>query len=319
VQALSVIRWPQPITEYIGFIGSFLPAGAVGFRYAVLRGALARSRMGSAGTTMRRVHDDASRRAALIGLVGLVIGLCLVFYQLPGLATRRHVTVSQLLMTNRGVELQLGFMILALIGFALAMRRVPAGWPLATVGFLGELLRNGLLGQWKDLANPLHVLAAGLWIGTLFVMVVAGISAVLRDEPAREQRGAIVSDMVHSFSPLALVAAPVLVLFGVIIAWEHLHVLSNLWSTPYGIALIVKLCLVALVFALGTWNWRRQRPLLGSEPAALSIRRSAISEVSVAALVLVATSILLSIPAPRPPGAGSPPPAGAPASKPAVP
>ena len=101
-----------------------------------------------------------------------------------------------------------------------------------------------------------------------------------------------------------------LVLFGVIIAWQHLHVLSNLWTTPYGITLIVKLCLVALVFALGTWNWRRQKPMLGSEDAALAIRRSATTEVAVAALVLAATAVLLSIPAPRAKKPGAAPPTG---------
>lgn len=318
MSALSVIRWPQPITEYIGFIGEFFPAGAIGFQLVVLRGALARAGTATASTTLRRVYDDASRRAATIGLLGLLVALCLALYQLPGLAARRHVAVSQVLMTNRGVELQLGFMILALFGFALATARLRIGWPLATIGFLAELLRNGLVGQWKELANPLHVLAGGLWIGTLFVMIVAGISAVLRDEPAREHRGVIVSDMVNSFSPLALVSAGVLVLFGVIIAWEHLHVLSNLWRSAYGIALLIKLCFVAVVFVLGAWNWRRQKPLLGTEPAALAIRSSAVSEVSVAAVVLVMTAILLSIPAPRVARRGAPgtPPGNTPPSAP---
>jgi putative copper export protein len=118
--------------------------------------------------------------------------------------------------------------------------------------------------------------------------------------------------MVYSFSPLALTAAAVLVVFGVIIAWEHLHVLSNLWSTPYGIALIVKLCFVAGVFVLGAWNWQRQKPTLGSETAALALRRSATSEVAVAALVLAVTAVLLSIPAPRAAKPGAPPPGSAP-------
>jgi putative copper export protein len=299
VQAASLIRWPQPITEYIGFIGSLLPAGAIGFRYVVLRGALARSEQSGTDAARRRVYSDTARRAAMIGLIGIVVAIALMLYQLPGLAARKHVTVGQLLTHTAAVELQAGFLILALIGFALALRGTNTGWILATIGFLAALLRNGLLGEWKELANPIHVLAAGLWIGTLFVMLAAGISVVLRHEVARDHRGAIVSDMVYSFSPLALTAAPVLVLFGVIIAWEHLHVLSNLWSTPYGIALIVKLCFVAAVFALGAWNWRRQKPTLGTEPAALALRRSATSEVVVAALVLAATSVLLSIPAPR--------------------
>jgi putative copper export protein len=150
-----------------------------------------------------------------------------------------------------------------LIGFLLAVRGSKVGWWLGAVGFVAGHLRSGFLADWGELSGPLHVLAGGLWIGTLFVMLVAGISTVLRNEVARDQRGAIVSDMVYSFSPLALSATPVLVLFGVIIAWNHLHVLSNLWSSPYGIALIVKLCLVAIVFALGGWNWRRQRTGVG--------------------------------------------------------
>lgn len=304
MQAQSLIRWPQPIVEYIGFIGSFFPAGALGFRYVVLRGALARGELAGANadgvdTSRRRVYADTARRAATVGLIGIVVAIALMLYQLPSLAARRHTTVGNLLTHNAAVTIQALFLVLALIGFALALRGSKAGWALAAIGFLVELLRNGFVGQWKDLANPMHVLAGGLWIGTLFVMVVAGISVVLRDEVAREHRGAIVSDMVYSFSPLALTAAAVLVLFGVIIAWEHLHVLSNLWRSPYGIALIVKLCFVAVVFALGAWNWQRQKPTLGSEGAAVAIRRSATSEVVVAAFVLAATAVLLSIPAPR--------------------
>jgi len=69
-----------------------------------------------------------------------------------------------------------------------------------------------------------------------------------------------------------------------------------------GYTLIAKLWVVALVFALGAWNWRRQRPTLGSEAAAASIRRSATAELTVAAIVLVITAVLVSLPSPRPPG-----------------
>ena len=115
-------------------------------------------------------------------------------------------------------------------------------------------------------------------------------------------------------SPVALVMGVCVVLFGLITAWRHLHVLSNLWTTPYGYALIVKLCIVGFVFGLGAWNWRRQRPMLGSEPAAAAIRRSATAELTVAGVVLVITALLVSLPAPRPPGAA--PRAAAPAARP---
>ena len=129
--------------------------------------------------------------------------------------------------------------------------------------------------------------------------MAAGLSALFRHEPAYTRRGAIAADMVNGFSPLALAMGGVLVTFGLITAWRHLHRLSNLWSTPYGYAVIVKLVFVAMVFALGGWNWRRQRPTLGGEAAAVSIRRSAIAELSVAGIVLVITAIVVSLPVPR--------------------
>jgi putative copper export protein len=75
------------------------------------------------------------------------------------------------------------------------------------------------------------------------------------------------------------------------------------------------LIIVAVVFALGAWNWRRQRPTLGTEDAALALRRSAKGELVAAVLVLTVTAILVSLPSPKPPGAakpGGPPPVGAP-------
>ena len=47
--------------------------------------------------------------------------------------------------------------------------------------------------------------------------------------------------------------------FGVITVWRHLKYLSALWTTPYGYALLLKLALVAAVFSLGAWNWRRHQ------------------------------------------------------------
>jgi putative copper export protein len=177
------------------------------------------------------------------------------------------------------------------------------------VGVVAGALPDLFTGRWSRLVNPVHALAAGLWIGTLFVLLVAGIAAVLRDPAMRERRGAVVADMVNGFSPLALSMGMVVVVFGVITAWRHLTPLSSLWSTPYGYALLAKLLFVAMVFALGAWNWRRQRPTLGSDESALSIRRSSRAELGAAAVVLVLTAILLSLPSPRrpkPPGAAAP-------------
>jgi len=53
------------------------------------------------------------------------------------------------------------------------------------------------------------------------------------------------------------------------------------------------------VVSLGAWNWRRVKPRMGSEEAARMLRRSARTEVIAAAIVLVITAVLVSLPDPR--------------------
>jgi putative copper export protein len=127
--------------------------------------------------------------------------------------------------------------------------------------------------------------------------------------------------MVSRFSPLALAAAALLGITGVTTAWRHLKHLDSLWTTPYGYALDAKLCVVALVVAMGAWNWRRMTPKLGDEQGAVAIRRSASTELGFAAVVLAITALLVSLPSPGPsgpPGSG-PPGAERPAAKPGAP
>jgi putative copper export protein len=303
MQAEPLIHWPEPIVEYVGFVAQFLALGAVGFRYAALGGRLSDA----------RVHADAARRAAGVGLLGLAVHTVLFAMGLPEAAARAHTTASGLLTSSAPTAAQAVLLALGLIGLALAAAGRRAAWPAALVGVVLNTLTGVMTGAWSRLVNPVHRVVAGLWIGTLFVLVTAGIATVFRDEGSRERRGVIVAEMVNGFSPLALVCGMLVVLSGLTTAWRHLNPLSSLWTTPYGYALIVKLVLAAGVFALGAWNWRRVRPTLGGEEAAVAVRRSARAELTLAALVLAATAIVVSLPAPRPPRpAGAPPPAGAP-------
>ena len=291
MQAEPLLQWSDPLKEFIGFVGLFLSAGGIGFRFSALRG--------PTETSDKEFYDDAARHAAGLGLFGVILTAVLLVVALPGLAARKHLAPVVFATSDTPTMLQIGFLALALVGYVLAVSRVRAGWLLAAIGVVAGTLRLVFLGQWSKLVNPVHSLAAGLWIGTLFVIVVAGLSALLRHEPSRARRGAIAADMVNRFSPFAMTMGVVVVLFGLITAWRHLHVLSNLWSTPYGDALIVKLLFAGSVFLLGAWNWRRQRPTLGTEEAAMSIRRSATGELAMATLVLLATAIVVSLPSPK--------------------
>jgi putative copper resistance protein D len=304
LQARPLIEWPEPAVEYVGFLAQFVATGAVGFRYAAVRDRLRATRnVGATGDG--RFYAYACARAARIALLGAIVSAIMFATRLPQLAARAHTTVSGLIAHDRIAGLQALLIVIGLLGFLIAAARRSAGWPLAALGILNPL--TGILsGQWMRLVNPVHRIVAGLWIGTLFVLLVAGLVPLLRDAPWRERRGTIAADMVNGFSPLALACGAFVVLSGLVTAYRHLNPLSSLYTTPYGWALLVKLALVAIVFALGAWNWRRQRPTLGNESAAVATRRSAAMEAGVAALVLAATAILVSLPAPRPPGAGTP-------------
>jgi copper transport protein len=301
-EAKPLIEWPEPFFHLAEYIGIFLSAGAVGFRFAALR-------HGWSGpdNDERALYRRAARRVALFGAVGALIRIALFLHDLPGVAARQHVTAGQAL--HGDALAQLTLIACALIGFSAAAFGGAPGWYLALVGVIGASLRGIFFGPLSRLVNPIHMLVAGLWIGTLFVLVVTGLSVVLADEPNRARRGAIVADMVNGFSPLALTCGAILVASGLTTAWTHLKSIDALWTTPYGYALMAKLSVVAVVFGLGAWNWRRQRPTLGSEDAARSIRRSSTGELIAAAVVLLITTILVSLPAPR---KGSGPPAGGP-------
>jgi copper transport protein len=234
-----------------------------------------------------------------------------------GLLTRaadKHIGVLDVVRAGGGRQIfQIACISLLLIGYALACGRVRAGWLLAGATGVVYALRNITTGRWFSMVNPLHEVAASLWLGTLLVLVVAGLGSVFRASTPSDERGRMVAGMVSRFSPLALSAAALLGVTGVTTAWRHLKHLNSLWTTPYGYALDAKLCVVAIVVALGAWNWRRMAPQLGSEESALSIRKSATTELSFAAVVLAITSLLVSLPSPAgggPPGPGGPPGAG---------
>jgi putative copper export protein len=317
MQAEPLITWPEPIWEYVKFVSEFVAVGAVGFCYAAVRG---RDRGESAEAPF---YSRALARAAIIGLVAQVVQAFLFWHDLPGQIERAHAASAMDLLTHHlATGSQAGLIVVGLLGFAVAAGRMPVGWPLAATGVVLGQLTAIVDGKWSRLVNPVHRLVGSLWLGTLFVLVVAGLTPLLRDESVRDRRGSIAADMVNSFSPVALTCGMIVILSGLVAAWTHLNPLSSLWTTPYGYALLVKLALVAVVFALGAWNWRRVRPSLGSDEGAVTIRRSSVREVTMAAIVLMASAILVSLPSPRPPGArgpggppggeGGPPPAAAP-------
>jgi len=218
-----LLKWSEALSQLVEFIALFLTAGAVGFRFAALRGRRIE--------TDRPFYDDAAQRAAIIGLIGALVAVGLAIPGISALAARGHRTVGALIASDVQTQIQIAGAALAIVGFAIASFRIDGGWFAAAFGVIGGALRSVFVGAWKQSVSPIHSLAAGLWIGTLFFVVVAGLSALLVHERTRERRAQIAADLVNGFSPLALSMGGVVVLFGVTTAWLHLHTISELWTT----------------------------------------------------------------------------------------
>lgn len=284
--------------EYAGFLAYFGIFGALGFRWLVLLRTNA-SRLNADGATGASL-SLAEIGAARIGVIGTLFMLLNLFMSISARAADKGLTFSATVAAGGNTYIiAFGFALIFLVSFAVAIKRMRAGWIVAAIAGICYALQDITSGKWTSLVNPLHEVSASLWIGTLFVMVMAGLPAVLRSDLPSENRGTLVAEMVGAFSPVAIGASLLLVITGITTAWRHLKFVAALWTTSYGYALDVKLVLVATVVVLGAWNWRRMRPRLGSEQAGRDIHRSATRELFFAGLVLVVTGVLVSLPGPR--------------------
>jgi putative copper export protein/methionine-rich copper-binding protein CopC len=142
------------------------------------------------------------------------------------------------------------------------------------------------------LDDAVHVLAASAWLGTLAVMMFAALPRIIRADNGFVKLGAVV----NIFSPLALVMAGIAVFTGAMNAFIHISAFSDLWTTPYGRLLALKIGLVLLTMTMGAYNWKVVKPALGTEAATRDLKRSARSEVAMGAIIIVITAILVATP-----------------------
>ncbi|HEU0302449.1 MAG TPA: copper resistance protein CopC [Longimicrobium sp.] len=174
------------------------------------------------------------------------------------------------------------------------------GWALAAMGAVALAFTPALSGHAAStprvtalaiLADGVHVLSAGGWIGGLLLVLAAGIPVALG--LVREERGPAVAALVNAFSPTALLFAGALTVTGVFAAWVHLGSVPALWETAYGRTLLLKLAVLSAVFGTGAYNFLRVKPALDGEPGVLRLRRSAMVEIAVGVLVLAVTAVLV--------------------------
>ena len=113
-------------------------------------------------------------------------------------------------------------------------------------------------GQWQPLnaiADVLHIGAAAVWVGGLLSLAIAVPRVLRRLEPDR--RSAFTGALVPRLSAIALVSVVVIAATGLVRALSELSAVSQLWSTGYGRALLVKTALLGAIVVLGWLNRRR--------------------------------------------------------------
>jgi putative copper export protein/methionine-rich copper-binding protein CopC len=302
--AYVLVRW----ANYIALLGVI---GAVAFRGLVL-------------TTLRRrgvpVQDGfigiAATRAARVGALfaglALTVGLGRLYAQSHAMHGAEHALAADrlLLMLQRtvwgwGWLLQMAAALLALLAFRLAAQRSTgrrAGfWVTAAVAALllavtpalsgHAAAMTGTTGTVAIVMDTLHVLAAGGWLGTLLLVLAAGVPTAMR--AGNGTRGEDVAHLVRAFSPAAMVFASLLVASGLVAVYIHAGSLAALTGSRYGTLLFIKLGVFALVLGAGAWNYRKVQPALGTDGATIHLRRSAALELGAAALVLLLTAMLV--------------------------
>jgi len=146
------------------------------------------------------------------------------------------------------------------------------------------------------LAGTFHVLGASGWLGTLTVILLAGVPAT-RQLPSSDCDVAV-AELISAFSPAALVCAGVVLLSGTFVAWVHLGAGLTLWRSDYGRLLLIKLGVLGLVAGVGSYNWRLVRPALGCHGGTRRLQRFASLELVMALVVIVLTAMLVGVPLP---------------------
>jgi copper transport protein len=159
----------------------------------------------------------------------------------------------------------------------------------------GHANATGTLRPAKVAAQWVHVGAVSVWLGGLAALLlgIRGLSGEPRAAAARR------------FSSVALLAFVAVAATGTIRAVNEVSAWSDLFTTPYGVLVVVKVGLLLGLLALAAVNRRRNVPQAARSARGLMLFSRA--ELIVAALALTAAAIMASI-SPRPSEAATRPP-----------
>jgi len=275
----DVIRW-------VTYLGVVLLIGGIGLLQAVRTDRL------SPRSTLALVGGWA------FAALGTLEGLIAYGPHVSGYKIYRAVDLSLLsetLTTQYGKMQLVRLVLLGIIGALIAVIQFRGTWWWkfgAWASLVGVTLTLSLAGH-PVATNPvvlsvgldmLHMLAVSLWVGPLLIIVYDRNMWLASDE-------SMSAPSLQWFSRTAGFAVPVIVLTGTLQAWLMMDGLGDVLENRYGRTLIVKVCLVIVLVALGgVSRVAMQRKQSGS------LRQSMGIEVLFGLIILALTSALVAMP-----------------------
>lgn len=293
--AAVVVRW-------LTFSAILLTIGSGLFRTAVLGRAAARFPDATDWDALVRATGTVACAASAGVLVLLIPRLLVQSAEIHGPAAMWDVDGMRTLIAGtlwgRGWVIQLVAGVICFGGSLRATR--PGGWAALLLGSVLLAFAPAFSGHAAAIeqsvvitvaGDALHVFAASAWIGSLAALFIVVLAKPRTGAPA-------VAGMILFFSPLALLGATFAVITGSVAALAHIGPLSDLWRTPYGRALSLKLAMLGVTATAGFINWRLIRPTLGTDRTTQTLRGSSSIELFFALLILLFTAILVALPTP---------------------
>lgn len=256
----DAVSWPQSLVRWIVYIGMMLLTGGLGFRLFVADASLLKT-----GSFEARLVVIVAAASILL-LIGSLVALALQTRVVTG-AIDPSSAISVLRETSFGLPwiVQSASALLSLFliiaGRATTQNLRKLLFSAAFVMSLVTLLGSSLSGHARAASNEysfaifsdwLHLAAASVWIGALFVIGSVLPPAVRSVDPdaVNEQ----LATRIRRFTRLAIPATIILALTGLYNSWIHVDSFSALIETEYGNVLLIKIGVAAVMVVLGGIN-----------------------------------------------------------------
>ncbi len=281
---------PIATVRAIHFAAITLAAGVVFFQFVVSEPAFAQ-----AGDELRPAIRKFRRRCLWLLWIGIAIAIGSAAAWLVLLAANITGAPAGEVWRNGGLwtvatqtrfgELSLARLVLAIcVGFAVCISRkvlrvvsiAMAAAMLVSPAWSGHAgAAPGPSGQWRAIADAMHLLAVGAWIGGL-----APLALLLAAVRAGKEPGwaAVTRTAISKFSWLGIACVAVLLATGIINTWYQVGSFNNLFETTYGRLVVLKIALFASMVALAATNRFFLTPQLAAVGAVRRLQRNCVAE-----------------------------------------